>query len=376
MRLTLDVSAVPPRPAGAGRYIVELAKRLPTTDDRVTLLTRRGDDARWRDWSPHAGISARVPQSRPARLAYEALRAGRTSLMRESDVWHSPHYTMPRGASSPVVVTIHDMTFFTNPEWHERRKVEFFRRAIRVAARDAHVLVTVSEMTARLLTELTSTTRPIVVAPLGVDHDRFSREGERSGSSRFDLATPFILFVGTLEPRKGIDVLLSAFSDVASLDPDVELWLVGQTGWGVDAVQEQMTRHPYQSRIRRLDYVDDAELPQLYRSARVVAYPSRGEGFGLPVLEALACGAPVVTTRDTVMAEVAADTARLVPAGDSAALADELARALVLDDAAREHVAANAVARAAQFTWERTIAQHREAYALAQSSASFSRDVE
>ncbi len=98
-------------------------------------------------------------------------------------------------------------------------------------------------------------------------------------------------------------------------DSTIELWLAGQAGWGTGPVEAQIAVHPFAGRIRRLGFVDDAVLPALYRQARAVAYPSRGEGFGLPVLEAMACGAMVVTTADTVMAEVAGDAASLVTRG-------------------------------------------------------------
>ncbi len=365
MTLTLDVSAVPGKPAGAGRYIVELAKRLPSVIDDVSLMTRRGDDQRWREWSPASKVLPLVPSSRPGRLLYEAVAVAHTSLMRHSDVWHSPHYTMPHGSTSPVVVTLHDMTFFTNPEWHERRKVDFFRRAIQYATREAAVIITVSDYTARQLRDLCPTERPVVVAPLGVDRERFSLDASGDSLSTYDLRKNFILYVGTLEPRKGVDVLLTSFEDLAREDSSLELWLVGQRGWGVDSVDEQLARHPFAGRIRQLGFVDDAELPRLFRAARVVAYPSRGEGFGLPVLEALACGAPVVTTRDSVMSEVAGEAATLTTAGDAGDLAAGLKTVLDLDDEQRRTSSAVGHARAATFTWERMMEQHLVAYEMA-----------
>jgi len=111
----------------------------------TTLITRRGDDARWRQYSPDAHVAPLVPRARVARLAYEVTRLGRSEVARTADVWHGPHYTMPRQGSTPCVVTIHDMTFFTNPEWHERAKVIFFRRAIAYAAQHAQAIISVSE---------------------------------------------------------------------------------------------------------------------------------------------------------------------------------------------------------------------------------------
>src|SRR5665213_1065569 len=263
MRVALDVSAVPPRLAGAGRYIAELARRLPTSDVDTTLVTRRDDTLRWHDWSPSSTIASVVPNARGSRLLYEAWLLGAGATAKSVDVWHAPHYTMPRRRSKPTVVTIHDLTFFTNPEWHERAKVPFFRRAISYAARHADVLVIVSEFTARQLDEQVPAHAPVVVATLGVDLERFSADS--SGDAQLLRAhglsaeRPYIFFLGTFEPRKGIDVLLDAFDEIAGHDGDVQLWLAGQPGWGVKEIEAKISAHAALSRIRRLGFVDEAE---------------------------------------------------------------------------------------------------------------------
>jgi glycosyltransferase involved in cell wall biosynthesis len=273
---------------------------------------------------------------------------------------------MPHRCASPCVVTIHDLTFFTNPEWHERSKVVFFRRAIQYSATHARVLVSVSSYTARLLDDILPGHAPVVVAPLGVELDTFrpdpSGDAALFQSRGVAQNVPYIFFVGTVEPRKGLDVLLEAFSELASEIEDVELWLAGQTGWGIGPIEEQITAHPYSARIRRLGFVDDEFLPALYREARVVAYPSREEGFGLPVLEAMATGAIVVTTADTVMAEVAGDGAHLVAAGDATGLAGCLRTVLAATVEERSAWSSRARARAENFTWDACVDQHLVAY--------------
>lgn len=366
MRLALDTSAVPNQPAGAGRYVVELARRLPGRDIDTTLITRRGDDARWRQYSSEAHVVPLVPRARMLRLAYEATRLGGTRVARDADVWHGPHYTMPRRGDTPCVVTIHDMTFFTNPEWHERSKVLFFRRAIAYAARHAQTIISVSEFTAHLIDELLVGHAPVVVAPLGVDLERFSLDatGDDESLRAHGLRTDvdYFLFVGTFEPRKGIDVLLDAFLEVAREDPVVELWLAGQHGWGVEEVERRLSSHAAASRIRRLGFVADDALAPLLRASRAAVYPSRGEGFGLPVLEALACGVPVITSRDTVMQEVAGSAATLTTAGSAPDLARAMLELLALSSERRAHAADAGRHRAETFTWERCVDQHVVAY--------------
>jgi glycosyltransferase involved in cell wall biosynthesis len=365
VRLALDVSAVPARPAGAGRYVVELATRVANADVQPTLLAQRGDAARWHEWASQAEVLDLVPSARPARLAYEALALGRSSKI-HADVWHGPHYTMPHRRKMPTVVTICDLTFFTNPEWHEKSKVLFFQRAIQYAARHADALISISETTTKLLHQIVSPTAPVTTIPLGVNLERFAPT-ETPGVSleSFGLPTnvPYFFFLGTFEPRKGLDVLLEAFALAAEQDSDVELWLAGQAGWGTDGVASTIAQHPFASRIRRLGYVDDAAVPVLMRHSVAVCYPSRGEGFGLPVLEALACGSQVITTAETVMEEVAGGAATLVPIGDAPALAKALVDATKRSAAERSTNAVAAHARASQFTWDATVDGHRALYA-------------
>ncbi len=344
--------------------MAELIRHLEGVD--LEVVSRRHDEDRWR--LREGSVTGIVATARPLRLLEEALWLGWSAPARRADVWHGPHYTMPLLTRTSRVVTIHDMTFFSHPEWHEPTKVTFFRSAITRAARDASAVVCVSETTAEEFRSL-SPRAPIVVAPHGVDIARFhpdpSGDRELLLAAGLETSRPVILFVGTLEPRKGVDTLLQAFARLSSAFPDAELWLAGQPGWGVD-LDGLMASIPSASSVRRLGFVSDELLAPLLRRANVVAYPSRGEGFGLPVLEALACGTPVVTTRATVMDEVAGGCATLVSAGDESELADALLAVLdqgALDDARRSL----GVRRAGEFTWERSARLHVEAYRLATS---------
>ncbi len=375
MKVSLDVTAVPSSPAGAGRYTVELAAALAALGDpSLVLVARRNDASRWRRLGgERADVVASSPSPRPLRLAWEQLLL--PSLLRRTrpDVHHGPHYTMPERSPVPVVVTVHDCTFFDHPEWHEPTKVRFFRRAIRLAARRAAALVCVSETTARDLATACHVEAPVVVAPHGVDGLRFRPEPSRPGADEIllerlgiDPVSRFVLFVGTVEPRKDVPTLVRAFSMLADDDSDVRLVLAGRRGWGARQVDEALAATLHRDRVTWTGYVHDDAVPALLRRASVVAYPSLAEGYGLPALEALACGAPLVTTRGTAMAELAGDAATLATAGDAEDLASALSAVLrTAGDAESVRRRESGIARAAQRTWEASAARHVEAYRIA-----------
>ncbi|MHB8594160.1 MAG: glycosyltransferase family 4 protein, partial [Acidimicrobiales bacterium] len=253
-----------------------------------------------------------------------------------------------------------------HPEWHERTKVPVFSRAIRVAAQRADALICVSRYTAELLEQRTTPRGRLFVIPHGVDHDRFRPEEPDQGADeqvlhRLGVRLPFVLFLGTLEPRKSVPDLVRAFERVATVRPDVSLVLAGRPGWRAHEIERTLADTPATGRIVRTGYVPDAEVPALLRRAAAVAYPAREEGFGLPALEALACGAPLVTTRGTAMAELAGDAALLVDAGAIGDLADALAETLSGSAAVHER-RRRGLAVAARYTWETSAASHLEAY--------------
>jgi glycosyltransferase involved in cell wall biosynthesis len=369
VRVLLDVSAVPAQPVGAGVYTVELARGLGRLDDvELVLLTRRGDAARWGEWAPGATIVAEVPDARPARLAWEQTRAPSVADRHDVAVWHGPHYSMPVRLGVPAVVTIHDLTFFDHPEWHERAKVLFFRRMIRAAAARAAALVCVSEFTAQRLRAVCAPAGSTTVIPHGVDHDRFhpaadaaaDAVGDRALLAAHGIREPFIGFVSTLEPRKNVPGLVRAFAAIAAEHPEVQLVLGGGAGWGLEAVRQAIEASGVATRIARPGRLSDAAVAALYRRAAVVAYPSFAEGFGLPALEALACGAPLVTSTGSALGEVVGDAAITAAPGDDAALADALRAALAPSTATRLRAAGPA--RAHAFRWETSVAAHVACY--------------
>jgi len=364
VRVSLDATAIPARPVGAGRYVLELAGAVARRDDvGLSVVARRGDGARWRAVGATRVIE-RAPSFRPVRLVWEQVGLPRVVRELGVDVHHAPHYTMPERAPVPTVVTIHDMTFFDHPEWHERTKAPFFRRAIRVAVERAAALVCVSAVTAERLRARLAPSAPINVIPHGVDHSRFRPEpspDDEDALRALGVQPPYVAFLGTLEPRKDVPTLIAAFDRIAGDRPALSLVIAGRDGWGVKQVNEAISRAAHHDRIRRVGYVHDTAVPALLRHAAAVAYPSLDEGFGLPALEALACGAPLVTTKATAMAEVTGDAALLIPPGDPDALADAL-DALTAGGPDVDTLRRRGPDVASAYTWEKSAAAHAAVY--------------
>ncbi|MEA3019089.1 MAG: hypothetical protein QOI47_613 [Actinomycetota bacterium] len=363
MTVAIDVTAIPARLTGAGVYVAELVEALARRDDvDLALVTRRDDAARW---SRFGTVHAVAPGPRPARLVWEQLAAPAAARRVGAAVWHGPHYTMPLRIGLPTVVTIHDLTFFDHPEFHERSKVVVFRRMIREAAKRADVLVCVSDRTAARLRELFDVRARVVAVPLGVDHDRFRPSDDRAGDlaalAPFGVRPPYLVHLGTIEPRKNVPGLVRAFARAREARPDLRLVLAGVRGWGTDEVDRAIQAAGCRGAVDRLGFVDDAVLPPLLRRAEAVVYPSFEEGFGLPVLEGLACGALVVTSTGTVMADVADGAALLVTPGDDVALARTLLRA-VAGDAETARARATGPAVAGRYTWDAAAGAHAEVY--------------
>ncbi|MEA2715779.1 MAG: hypothetical protein QOI99_96 [Actinomycetota bacterium] len=387
LRVSLDATAVPARPGGAGRYVLNLAGELagPGLGDgdgdgagegvggpgfEVTVLCRQGDRARWEDRAGAARVVGVAPSRRPLRLAWEQAALPRLLGRIAVDVHHGPHYTMPLAARGPSVVTVHDLSFFSHPEWHQPAKVAFFRGAIRVAAARAAAIVAVSHATAERLDARTRPRGQVHVIPHGVDHARFrpaatSEEEEADVRARqrlgIERGRPYVAFVGTLEPRKDVPSLVRAFDLIAAGHPDTLLVLAGQRGWGVDAVEAAIVTARARDRVTLAGYVTEEENVALLRGAAVVAYPSLEEGFGLPALETMACGTPLVTTSGSAMEEVAGTAALLVAPGDAVGLAEALEATLAGGTDVEERRRLGIVV-ADRHRWSTTARAHVEVY--------------
>ncbi|WP_106849577.1 glycosyltransferase family 1 protein [Blastococcus sp. Marseille-P5729] len=368
MRVMFDATAVPADRRGVGRYVDSL---LPALDSGVDLVivTQHDDREHYAALCPHAEIITAPPiiRRRPARLVWE--QSGMAWLVRRHrpDLVHSPHYTRPLAMRLPSVVTLHDATFFSHPEVHERAKRVVFRGWSRLAPRIADRCITPSRATRDEIIRYTGADASrFDVVHLGVDQTLFRTPTDEQVAAvrrRLGVDGPYIAFLGTIEPRKNIPALIEAYVQVAR--PDWCLVLGGGVGWGED-IDRLVAGLPDGVRVIRAGYLPADELAGFLGGARIVAYPSLGEGFGLPVAEAMACGSPVLTTRRLALPEVGGDAAYYVDT-EARSIAAGLA-ALMADDGLGRRLVDLGYAQAAKFTWAKAAEAHIACYERAVAS--------
>ncbi|MCS6578314.1 glycosyltransferase family 4 protein [Curtobacterium poinsettiae] len=372
LTVLVDGTAVPQALGGVGRYVEGVVSHLTDPSLDVHLVVRPVHAAHFRSLAPHATVHTAPAwtDSVPLRFLWE--QTGLPALGRRlgARVLHSPHYTFPFGWRGGSVVTLHDATFFSNPEWHSRLKRTFFTWWSRRSLRTRPVVIVPSAATATEAARVVHGIRADVrVAPLGVDRTVFHEPDVAAVEDARIAATlpegaPWIAFLGTIEPRKNVTALLDAYAAVRSAraagGADTP-WLVlsGARGWDEAAIARLDALQPT-DHVIEAGYLPLEDLAGFLGGAEFVVYPSLGEGFGLPVVEAMASGACVLTTRRLSLPEVGGDAA-VYTEPDATALA--AAMTALLDDPTlvSSHRAA-ALARADEFTWDATAAVHVEAY--------------
>jgi glycosyltransferase involved in cell wall biosynthesis len=369
MRIGIDYTAAVRQIGGIGRYTRNLIRALAEIDrDHEYVLWvaggRRGlDDS---DWPANFRFRTVPLSDRWLSLLWQRMRVPVPieSMVGHLEVFHSPDFVLPPTRSATrTLVTVHDLSFLRVPDCFVPSFREYLIGAVRRSVARADAILADSESTRADLKELmgVSDERIAVVYPGVEARFRPIRETSVLGmvQRKYGLPERFILGVGTLQPRKNFTGLIEAFSRL--MEPDLQLVLAGSVGWLHKPILEAIAQRKLQHRVHLLGFVDDDDLPALYSLATVFAFPSWYEGFGLPVLEAMACGTPVVTANNSALPEVAGHAALMIDAASPEQLADALHVALV-DDVQREHLATAGFGQARQFTWERAAAQLQRCY--------------
>jgi glycosyltransferase involved in cell wall biosynthesis len=376
MRIGIDYTAAVRQGGGIGRYTRSLVGALARLDveNEYRLFYASGG---LESGHPRAEL-ARMPESFRARpvplsdrwlnIAWQRLRlpVPLQLVTGRLDLFHSPDFVLPHVGRTPAILTVHDLSFLRVPWFFVPGFREYLEKAVtRAVGRATHILAD-SESTRRDMIELMAVDdeRVSVVYP-GVDagfQETHDPEELQRVRRRYDLPERFILGLGTLQPRKNFDGLVNAFGLLLSRGKDepgidgLHLVIVGGKGWMFEDIHGLVRKQGLEERVHFAGFVDDSDLPALYSLSLVFAFPSWYEGFGIPVLEAMACGTPVVAADNSSLPEAVGEAGVLVDAASNGDLADALAR-LLSDLELRRRLAVAGRQQAQRFTWERAAEQ-------------------
>jgi len=368
VRIAVDARALLGKKTGIGTYTQGVARELAVRPDASVglFLPRPLPDA-----SDGLGpVTVHSDRSRFGMLWAQTTLPRRLERWR-ADILLAALTIAPLRGETPAVSVVHDVTPWTHPEWHADRTLVGFmplwERTLERAAR----LLCVSQATAVDLERLYPEARPrIRVVWNGVDPEfrpMPDAAAQARARNRYAQGRRFLLYLGTLEPRKNVATLVTACERLWSADPGrPDLVLAGGMGWKTAPLERQIARSSFRGRIHLPGYASRAMALELYRSAEAFVYPSFAEGFGLPVVEAMACALPVVASDAAALTEVGGDAALYAPASDAGALASQIERALE-DPATRRRLETAGPARASLFSWSATAA--KTAAVLAEAAA-------
>lgn len=369
-RVLVDATSVPADRGGVGRYVDGLLGVLGGAEVDLVVICQRTDAERYARILPQAQIES-APSAvthRPARLAWEQTGLPLFAQQVGAQVIHSPYYTCPLRAAMPVTVTVHDATFFTEPAHYDKARGTFFRSAIKTSLRRAARVIVPSKATRdELIRLLDADPTKIDVAYHGVDPYAFHKPSDAEKArvaARLGLTgCGYVAFLGAKEPRKNVPNLIRGWvKAVADWDDPPALVIAGGSGHDED-IDRAVAEVPAHLRLLRPGYLRYGDLPGYLGGALVAAYPSHGEGFGLPILEAMACGAPVLTTPRLSLPEVGGDAVAYTGEDE-----DEIARdlgALLGDVDRRADLSQRAVERAKEFTWQSSAEAHVHSWSRA-----------
>ena len=347
--------------AGIGRYIRNLVREFPecATDEMELVLFQ---SRRERERLSQASALRCRKLVTPAHHRWERWLLASEIAPRSVDVLHSPDHVAPNRFGWQSVVTVCDLAFLAHPEAYSSASLLYYTQIFRTLTEAARV-ITISDFTRQeVLNRVSIAPEKVVTTPLAVDPGYYPRKQADCDAVGNRLETPdsYLLVVGTIEERKNLERLLAGYASLPRKDRP-HLVFAGGRGYHYDRVLEAVQEHRLEDFVKFLGYVDEADLPMLYTRAVALLYPSRYEGFGLPILEAMACGCPVVTSNCGSMAEVAGDAAILVDPNSAESIAHGIA-SLLASPSLREALIAKGNARVQEFSWRTAAEQTLDVY--------------
>ena len=359
LRVGIDGRAFSSPAAGVRRYVSALVPALKVADPTLELVALGGERAA----VPADLAHVAEPWHPPTNLGWSAMGLPRAAARAAVDVIHAPAYTAPLWSSAPVVLTIHDVSYERHPEWYPYQRDALRRMFYRRSARTAARVLTDSEFSAGEIAAAYQIRRErITVAPLGVS-DHFAPSDRPGETLPAGITAPFLLHVGDLHERRNLPLIVHAMFEARRRPgmPPLSLVLAGVDRGIGDRLQAYAREAKSPDAVVCLGPVTDSQLLTLYRGAAALVYPSRYEGFGLPVLEAMACGTPVIASRAASIPEVLGDAGVLLDPDDEPGWADAIA-AVLNDEWQKGRMRKAGLTRAKEFTWARTASITLDAY--------------
>jgi glycosyltransferase involved in cell wall biosynthesis len=373
MLIGIDGTPLNQQLTGVGHYTLELAwaMALAAPNDQFELISPRPylfektDDEGPHGLPPNLSL-LRAPANFLTRRWW-SIGLPRYLSRNSIELFHGTNFEVPLWLTQklPTVLTIHDLSLLLHADTHRARLARRARRMLPLMTRAATMIITPTENVKSELCEHLRISPDKVVAipeaarrvfrPMLLDQAEAIR-------NRLGIGDDFLLFVGTIEPRKDLSTLVRAFEEITrARESGLQLIIAGQQGWLVDDLLKQIDNSPAAERIKLTGYLSDEALRALYSTCRIFIYPSAYEGFGLPPLEAMACGAPVIATRIASIIEVCRDAALMIEPGSVAALTKAISD-LLDDEDVRRQLSSAGLRRAAEFSWQRTAQLTRAVY--------------
>lgn len=365
MQIGIDARLPYYRMGGISQYVLHLLPALAELDRNNSYLVfqSRKDE---RSYRPDRPNFRRVNVWTPCHHRRERWLLGAEVALRRPDVFHSPDFIPPAFGAGRHVITVHDLNFLYYPEYLTAESRRYYREQIGWAVQRADSISADSEHTRQdLIARLAvppEKVRTIYLAANPLYRQTPAPEMVAQTLAGYNLPRGFLLFVGTLEPRKNVPVLIEAYARLRREEQvDLPLILVGGKGWLYEEIFATIEKQGIARHVHHLSGVSDEVLAHLYHAAGALALPSHYEGFGLPPLEAMHCGCPVVVSDRASLPEIVGDAGILLPPDDVPAWAEALARALS-DSEQRAQMIARGYRQAEQFTWEQTALQTLQLY--------------
>jgi glycosyltransferase involved in cell wall biosynthesis len=365
VRIGIDARLVYYHKAGIGQYILRLSQALAQidNDDEFVLFASRKDSTRIVTQSNFR----RQTLWTPSHHRFERQALSLELLPHSLDVLHSPDFIPPQHVRYPTIITVHDLAFLLYPRFMTRESARYYGQ-VDIAARQANHVIAVSQSTKRDTIRLLGVPEEKITVIHEAAHPLFTpvtnEEALARTRERYRLPENFILFVSTIEPRKNLPTLLRAFRQLRDkYKTDAVLAIAGNRGWLADEVDHVIDELKLSEIVRFIGGVPNDELVYLYNAARIFVWPTFYEGFGLPPLEAMACGTPVITSNVSSLPEVVGDAAMLINPEDVDGLTVTMWRVLS-DEKLQREMRAKGLKRAQTFSWERAARETLAVYRL------------